>query len=212
MQQTTNSDGQQRIGLLRRLGNMSVWTWISFALVVCYLYSPWIFWIGGHFTPRMGWQGNALLTNPNGTSYGLRVDFMSHVLPGNLSNTDSHGKTILGSGAFCTQDGRKGRWKLYGTVFDIWASTNGKRVELSFSPATGPGQILSVLRLSGHFDGDSILIEESKPLRNALQVAPGSLPLIASEMGAKGRIEDGDERAFEQLCATLGAPGPKAPQ
>jgi hypothetical protein len=208
MAQASSSDGKQRVPLLRRLGNLPVWAWILMAMVAYHLYSSWIFWIWGHFTPRMRWQGNALMTEPNGARYGLRIDFMAEVSPGNLSNNDYDGETIRGSGAFCAQHGQTGRWKLFGTVYDVWASTAGKQVRLSFSPETGPGQLLSVLRLSGHFDGDSIAIENSESPKNASQFAPGSLP-FGDGGGARGRIEDADERAFARLCEGLRTATPK---
>jgi len=196
MATSTNDDKTKRVPLLRPLGAAPVWLWVLLIPISYYLYSPWVFWIGGHFTPSTGWQGNAVMLAANGAPFGLRVDFKANFSPGNRSNSPSRSKSIRGSGAFCTEDGRAGTWKLSGAVKDAWARTNGKSVSLVFSPEHDSALVVTSLSLQGHFAGDSIVVDGSSA-PEYIGAAAGDELLRPDEIkGLRGSLQGGDEHEF----------------
>jgi len=199
----TNAGEAREDHLLRRLGGAPVWVWFLLIPIACYLYSPWVFWIGGGFTPFTRWQGNARMIAANGAHIGLRVDFKADFSPGNRSNSPSRSKSIRGSGAYCTEDGRAGSWKLAGAVRDAWLSTDGKDVFLDFSPEHDPRLVITSLSLQGHFAGDSIVVDRSRAPKHAEPLADEG-PLRPDERtGMRGSFQGGNEHEFERLCEDL---------
>ncbi len=143
------------------------------------------------------------MTAANGTRFGLRVDFHANFSPGNRSNNPSPSKSIRGSGAVCSKDGKTGGWKLAGTVTGAWASTDGKTVSFVFFPEGDPKLVITALRLEGHFTGNSIVVDGSSAPTYAAAVPEDGLLSAGDKKGVRGRFESGDEHSFEGMCADL---------
>jgi hypothetical protein len=95
-------------------------------------FNPWVFWIGGRFTPGMSWS--ALGTFGKGTAPKAIYLDLSYSPPGESSDgTDD----LVGTGLTCNDHGMIDRWQARLETSSAWLNADGKKAELDLSRANG---------------------------------------------------------------------------
>ena len=92
-----------------------------------YMFSPWGFYLGGHFHLIPGWRGVARVQRPDG-EYVLHV-YMQPTKAGRYSR----GRALKGDGFLCTPRGERIRMSVYAHLnSDAGFSSDGKQIKIEF--------------------------------------------------------------------------------
>ncbi len=106
--------------------------------VVNVLAPPWVFHIGGRFTPATVWDGYGTVHASNGGDYVLYAHLqgglnIARYGPGGCDDV-SGCSNLRGSARLCTQQGKTYSFALDGVV-STWWSTNGARTSITLRPS-----------------------------------------------------------------------------
>lgn len=98
------------------------------------VYSPWVFFIGGRFTPLAQWTGYGKLHSSAGGDYGIYL-YLSQHQSEQVDTAFGAKPNLKGSAILCTPQGAKYEYRVEGRV-DAWLHTEGKPTGLYLVNAT----------------------------------------------------------------------------
>jgi hypothetical protein len=121
--------------------------------------NPWMFHIGGKFTPTGAWSGFGTIRASNGGRYVLSVSFHGGALGGDETGCDQFGcDNLRGTARLCTANGSTYTFPMTGQVH-TWLSTSGALTQLSLtggSPRSLPSGWVVAWR--GNWHGDNLAL------------------------------------------------------
>ena len=159
---------------------------------------PWIFHIGGQWTPLLTWNGSGKLVSKGG-EYPLWVTFhpSSHFSQLHLDGLRPTGG-LNGMGWLCTSRGVMVRLDLSGTIYNAWRTTDGSLVRFrlleyrAFDAAKGRG----FFDLTGRWQGPQLVMDDrhdpGESFRSGLKIEHASVSL-----------DPGSYSDFKATCAAM---------
>ena len=162
----------RRIGCLARIFGALLFG-VAVVYAVAAITSPWSFHIGGRWTPFLNWSGYGKLVAKNG-SYPLYISFYAS---SHFSRLHSDGLRppggLQGNGWLCTAPGTIEHWKLSGTVYNGWSTTEGSLMgfPLNERNAIDLGQHRGYFDLSGRWPGLQLVMDDHGEYSTTLRSA-----------------------------------------
>jgi hypothetical protein len=158
-----------------------------FLLGLQLLFAPWVFWIGGRFTPAGNWHGYAKFAD-GGNPYLVYVDVGYRGPTGN----EDGASPLEGTGVICRADGTRETWQASLETESPWLDVNGKHVELDLSRphgsyANGVAR-MDAMRMKGAWRNKAIFV--------AVKAGSGT-------RGVQGTFVYGDRNEFEAACRAV---------
>ena len=144
---------------------------------------PWIFHIGGQWTPLLTWTGSGTLVSKSG-QYPLYVSMnpSSHFSHLHLDGQRPTGG-LKGMGWLCTSRGQMQQLELTGTIYNAWRTTDGSLVNVRLLEhlVFNNGQSRGFFDLMGHWQGPQLVMDDRKHpgerFRSGLSIEHASVSL-----------------------------------
>ena len=173
-----------------------------------FLPNPWVFRIGGQFTPGHNWHGVGTVAATNGGRYALYVGFKAELMH-ESSSSDPYRcslptcDVVEGEGKLCTLSGVTYPLLVSGQVHAWWA-TDGARTGLQLSVPTSDGSTV-VAVFEGHWHGQQLELADSTDFTAALtrEGAIRSTRSTADDGTAHTTLRPGSEDDFSRACDSL---------
>jgi len=170
--------------------------------------NPWIFRIGGKFTPSMSWQGLGVVTASNGGRYVLYAHFTGGLLSGDGDPACSQFgcDNLSGSARLCAINRKDYSFALSGQV-KAWLSTNGTKTNLDLtggSPTPLPDGW--VVALHGVWHGADLALASPDNSFTEVFTPRGAIRTVTSTADAGTAtvtLLPGTTADFNRACSTL---------
>lgn len=177
---------------------------IVVGILCIFVFSPWALHMGGRLTPAMRWHGYGKMHSSSAADFGLYLDIYysdpgrqrSAVQPSNLN----------GSAMLCSPKLPGHKYRLSGTVYSAWLSTDGKRTVIHlYSPKNGEKLDFS---LEGAWNGQQLVMNDRGSLASGFN--PDGSPhgvgvgVYRPREKADVTLEYGSQDDFETICRNLG--------
>jgi len=170
--------------------------------------NPWIFHIGGKFTPTASWTGFGPVKASNGGRYVLSVSFRGGFLGGDETGCSRYSgcDNMTGTAKLCTTSGVTYTFPLTGQVH-TWLNTDGARTTVDLtggSPKPLPDGW--VVALHGFWHGDSVAMFSPDNSFTEVFTPKGAIRRVTSTADggtARVTLRPGGSAAFSSACAAL---------
>jgi hypothetical protein len=177
---------------------------------LAFLPNPWVFHIGGQFTPDRSWHGVGTVSATNGGQYALYVGFKAELGHESSSSDPYHCHlptcdTVEGEGKLCALSGMTYPLLVRGQVHTWWA-TDGARTGVQLSVPNPDGStIIGVFE--GHWRGQQLELADSTDFTAALtrEGAIRSSRSTTDDGTARTTLRPGTEDDFDHACHSLTA-------
>lgn len=170
--------------------------------------NPWIFHIGGKFTPTASWTGVGTVTSSDGGRYVLSVSFRGGFLGGDETGCSQYSgcDNMTGSAKLCTRSGVTYTFPLTGQVH-TWLSTDGARTSVDLTGGS-PRQLPDgwVVALHGYWHGDTLALHSPDNSFTEAFTPQGAIRRVTSTADAGSAIvtlRPAGSAAFSRACVTL---------
>jgi hypothetical protein len=179
-----------------------------FFVVVQLALNPWIFHIGGKFTPTASWSGLGDVRASNGGRYVLSISFRGGFLGGDETGCSQFSgcDNMTGTARMCTRSGVTYSFSLTGQVH-AWLSTNGSRTNLDItggSPVSLPDGW--VVALHGAWHGANLAVASPDNSFTEVFTPRGAIRKQTSSADAgvaRVLLRPGTAADFSRACAAL---------
>lgn len=162
------------------------------------LTGPWIFHIGGQFTPLLTWTGSGKLVTKAG-EYPLYVTFhpSSHFSSLHLDGLRPTGG-LHGMGWLCTSRGVMQQLDLTGTIYNAWRTTDGSLVNIRLleHQVINVGQGQGFFDLIGRWQGTQLVMDDRHHVPNRFRSGLNIEHASAS-------LDWGSYSDFKAACAAM---------
>jgi hypothetical protein len=179
-----------------------------FAIVVEGGLNPWIFHIGGKFTPTASWTGFGTVQASNGGRYVLLISFSGGALSGDETgcSTFSGCDNMRGNAKLCTRSGVTYTFPMTGEVH-TWLNTNGARTSVDLTGGT-PKPLPDgwVVALHGAWHGADLALASPDNSFTEVFTAKGAIRTTTSTADsgtAQVTLAPGTSAAFTAACSAL---------
>lgn len=169
------------------------------ALLTTMLFSPWAFYIGGHFSPTTSWEGSGKVNSSTGASYGLYLKLAYY-------SARRSSRNLSGTALLCTPQGETYQYNIYGWIEHAWLSTEGKHTKLDLWKVKG-ASVDTTFRLEGQWQKGELVMKDNgslgKPFRADGSVQPKGIYAakpIKNEQ-ANVSVAFGSKIDFDEMCA-----------
>ena len=169
------------------------------ALLLTMMFSPWAFYIGGHFSPTTSWEGSGKIKSSTGASYGIYMKLVYYSSRGSDRN-------LGGTALLCTPQGETFRYNVYGWIEHAWVYTEGKHTKLDLWKAKG-APVDTSFSLEGKWQQGELVLKDDgslgKPFRADGSVQPKGIysPNPVKNEQAEVNVAYGSKLDFDELCA-----------
>jgi len=169
------------------------------ALLTTMLFSPWAFYIGGHFSPTTSWEGSGTVKSSTGATYGLYLKLAHY-------SARRSSRNLTGAALLCTPQGETYQYNVYGWIEHAWLYTEGKHTRLDLWKVKG-APIDTSFRLEGLWHQGDLVLKDNGSLGKAFRadgsVQPkgiyGAKPIKNEQ--ADVNVSYGSKLDFDELCA-----------
>ena len=174
------------------------------AVLVDLVTTPWIFHIGGRFTPLTEWDGYGTVRASNGGHYVLFTHLQGglHGLECGLLGCD----TLQGTAKICTERGGTYTFGLAGKVH-AWWSTDGAKTSIDLQNVkSGPLPDGWVIAFTGSWQGGRLVVENPDNSFTEVLTARGAVRRATSKADAGNAsvsLHHGSGAAFDRACHAL---------
>jgi hypothetical protein len=170
--------------------------------------NPWIFRIGGTFTPTASWTGLGTVKASNGGHYVLSISFHGGFLGGDESGCSQYSgcDNMKGTAKLCTSSGVTYTFPMTGQVH-TWLNTNGARTNIDLtggSPKPLPDGW--VVALHGQWHGAKLALASPDNSFTEVFTKRGAIRTVTSSADAgtaQVTLSKGTAAAFNQACTAL---------
>ena len=170
--------------------------------------NPWVFHIGGTFTPTASWTGLGTVQASDGGRYVLSISVRAGVLAsGDLACSEFTGcDNLQGTAKLCTLSGSTYTFPLTGQVH-AWLSTDGSRTDLSLtggSPRSLPDGWVVALR--GAWHGADLAVASPDNSFTEVFTKGGAIRTVTSTADAgtaRVTLQPSTAADFSRACAAL---------
>jgi hypothetical protein len=173
-----------------------------------FLPNPWVYHIGGQFTPGRSWHGVGTVAATNGGRYALYVGFQAELNHESSPSDPYHCSlptcdAVEGEGKLCTLSGVTYPLIVSGQVHAWWA-TDGARTGVQLSVPNKDGSTV-VAVFEGRWHGQQLALTDSTDFTAALtkQGAIRSSRSTADDGTARTTLRPGSEDDFNRACHSL---------
>jgi hypothetical protein len=174
--------------------------------------TPWVFHIGGRFTPDTTWNGFGTVRATNGGVYvlfthlqgGLFVSNRGHLACSQFSGCDN----LKGSAKMCTRTGAMRTFSLRGTVHTWW-STDGAAASITLQP--NPEKAMPdgfIFVFSGIWRGERLPVKNTDSSFTEVFRPDGTVRFVTSTQDAgtaSVTLAAGTDAGFMAACHELAA-------
>lgn len=170
--------------------------------------TPWVFHIGGRFTPLIQWNGYGPVAGSNGGHYLLFTHLQGGLIfhgygnggCGQFSGCDN----VQGSAKICTESGVTYTFQLTGQVH-AWLSTSGSRTSLDISGGT-PRRLPFDIAFDGSWHGPALRVANTDDAFTQAFTARGAIRSTTSTADnghAEATLRYGSAAGFATACRAL---------
>ncbi|HXP19821.1 MAG TPA: hypothetical protein VN840_09275 [Streptosporangiaceae bacterium] len=170
--------------------------------------NPWIFRIGGAFTPTASWTGLGTVSASNGGRYVLSISFHGGFLGGDESGCSQFSgcDNMKGTARLCTLSGVTYTFPLTGQVH-TWLNTNGARTSIDLTGGT-PKPLPDgwVVALHGSWHGPRLVLASPDNSFTEVFTRRGAIRTVTSTADAgtaRVTLAKGSSASFSRACAAL---------
>ena len=172
--------------------------------------TPWVFHIGGRFTPLTEWSGFGPVQASNGGRYELFTQIQGGLIAegSSLGGCDQFSgcDDLQGSAKLCTENGSTYTFDLSGQVH-TWLSTNGARTSLDLTGGK-PRELPFLIDFSGKWHGPVLRVANPDHVFTEVFTPRGvirSTTSTADDGNASATIAFGSAAGFARACKALTA-------
>ena len=162
---------------------------------------PWVFHIGGQWTPLLTWTGSGTL-HAKGGNYPLYVSMYpsSHFSRLQLDGQRPTGG-LQGMGWLCTSRGEMQQLELTGTIYNAWRSTDGSLVSFRLLEHRifNNGQSRGYFDLIGRWQGPQLMMDNRRNPGERFRVAGLNIE------HASVSLDPGSYSDFKTTCGAMAA-------
>jgi hypothetical protein len=170
--------------------------------------TPWIFHIGGKFTPTASWTGFGTVRASNGGRYVLQISFSGGALSGDETGCSAFSgcDNMRGKAKLCTRGGVTYTFPMTGEVH-TWLDTNGARTSIDLTDGTPkplpPGWVVA---LHGAWRGADLALASPDNSFTEVFTAKGAIRTVTSTADAGTAtvtLAPGTPADFTAACSAL---------
>jgi hypothetical protein len=169
------------------------------ALLLTMLFSPWAFYIGGHFSPTASWEGSGKVKSSTGANYGMYLKLTYYTARRSSRN-------LTGGALLCTPQGETFQYNIYGWIEHAWLSTESQHTKLDLWKVKG-ARVDTSFHLEGKWQDGELVLKDNGSLGVPFR-ADGSVQAkgIYGANPIKNEHADvsvayGTKLDFDELCA-----------
>jgi hypothetical protein len=178
------------------------------AVVVNLAVTPWVFRIGGQFTPFAQWNGYGPVQGSNGGRYLLFAHLQGNLLVNSSSRSGcsqlSGCDHVQGSAQLCTEDGATYTFDLTGQVH-AWLHTDGARTSVDISGGSQQKLPFAIV-FAGTWHGRVLRVANTDDAFTQVFTARGRIRSTDSTVNngrARATLRSGSPAGFAAACKTL---------